>query len=125
MKPKINSTELQNFCFGVAAKWDIVKLIILHSYNNAHTLITMNDKAETCLSCSAYVREQKMKYLANEKITNTAAGKIQTYLTCSNKLQHVRSIFYKLTLYSFLLDLFAISSQCSYLLYWQEMQLLQ
>lgn len=60
----------------------------------------MNDKAKTCLSCSLYVREQKMKYLANEKITNTAAGKIQTYLTCNNKLWHMRSTFYKLTLYS-------------------------
>lgn len=44
MKAKINSTDLQKFCFGVAAKQSIRKLIIHHSYNDTQILATMNDE---------------------------------------------------------------------------------
>lgn len=79
MKPKINSRELESFCSGVAANLEYWKtLIILQSYNDAWTLTTMNDKAEGGLSCSLWVREQKTMYLANEKMSNAAAGRTHT-----------------------------------------------
>lgn len=99
MKPKINSADLQNFCCGVAAKWNIRKRIILHPYNNAYMLINRNDKAKTCLSCSLYIRTENEVFGKGKNYQYSCRDNTDT-LTESNKLWHVRSIFYKLTLYS-------------------------